>query len=84
LRHIDSGSCSVELTTYFGVSLKNGAPGSSSTVRVDQAGANISKVVRPSKIAVAEPVIAPMVSPIFGSKPKSAVQVGLSKTPSSA
>jgi hypothetical protein len=29
-------------TTYFIVSLKNGAPGSSSTVRVDHEGSNIS------------------------------------------
>ena len=29
-------------TTYLIVSLKNGAPGSSSAVRVDQAGSNIS------------------------------------------
>ena len=36
------GSVSVEETTYFGVSLKNGAPGSSSAVRFDQAGSNIS------------------------------------------
>jgi len=34
--------------------------GSSSTVRVDQAGAHISNVVRPSRIALAEPVIAPL------------------------
>ena len=33
---------SVPETTYLVVSLKNGAPGSSSTVRVDQAGSNIS------------------------------------------
>jgi hypothetical protein len=33
---------SVAETTYFAVSLKNGAPGSSSTVRVDQAGSNCS------------------------------------------
>ena len=36
------GSVSVPETTYFLVSLKNGAPGSSSTVRVDHAGSNIS------------------------------------------
>ena len=36
------GSVSVPETTYFFVSLKNGAPGSSSTVRVDHAGSNIS------------------------------------------
>ena len=35
-------SVSVEETTYLVVSLKNGAPGSSSTVRVDHAGSNIS------------------------------------------
>ena len=58
-----------EPTTYLWVSLKNGAPGSSSAVRVDQAGANISNVVRPSRIALAEPVIAPIASPILGSKP---------------
>ena len=40
LRHV--ASASVAETTYFAVSLKNGAPGSSSTVRVDHAGANIS------------------------------------------
>ena len=33
---------SVDDTTYFAVSLKNGAPGSSSTVRDDHAGSNIS------------------------------------------
>jgi len=33
---------SVPDTTYLVVSLKNGAPGSSSTVRVDHAGSNIS------------------------------------------
>jgi hypothetical protein len=38
-------------------------------VRVDQAGANISNVVRPSRIALADPVIAPIASPILGSKP---------------
>jgi hypothetical protein len=43
-------------TTYSWVSLKKGAPGSSSTVLVDQAGANISYVVRPSRMAVALPV----------------------------
>jgi hypothetical protein len=36
------GSVSVPDTTYFGVSLKNGAPGSSSAVRVDHAGSNCS------------------------------------------
>src|SRR5215204_1296916 len=39
-------SVSVPETTYLVVSLKNGAPGSSSTVRVDHAGSNISYVVR--------------------------------------
>jgi hypothetical protein len=33
---------SVPETTYLVVSLKNGAPGSSSTVRVDHDGSNIS------------------------------------------
>ena len=33
---------SVPETTYLVVSLKNGAPGSSSTVRVDHEGSNIS------------------------------------------
>jgi hypothetical protein len=40
LRHV--GSVSVPDTTYFVVSLKNGAPGSSPAVRVDQAGSNFS------------------------------------------
>ena len=35
-------SVSVPETTYFVVSLKNGAPGSSSTFRVDHAGSNAS------------------------------------------
>src|SRR5438132_6648610 len=35
---------SVAETTYFGDSFMDGAPGSSSAVRPDQAGANISKV----------------------------------------
>ena len=35
------GSVRVEETTYLVVSLKNGAPGSSSTVRTDHAGSNI-------------------------------------------
>src|ERR1039458_2538909 len=69
-------------TTYLGDSLKNGAPGSSSAVRGDQAGANISNVRRPSKIAWHEPVIAARASPILGSKPNSNVQDGSSKTPS--
>ncbi|HZR48776.1 MAG TPA: hypothetical protein VFB06_04585 [Streptosporangiaceae bacterium] len=37
-----TGSVSVDDTTYFVVSLKNGAPGSSSAVRLDHVGANIS------------------------------------------
>ena len=70
-------------TTNFSVSLKNGAPGSSSTVRSLQAGANISNVVRPEQDRVATAsVIAPSVSPIFGSNPNSNVQLGDSKTPS--
>ena len=71
-------------TTYLGDSLKNGAPGSSSAVRVDHAGANISKVRRPSKIARQVPVMAPMASPILGSNPNSNVQDGFSYTPSRA
>src|ERR1700733_2785775 len=71
-------------TTYLGDSLKNGAPGSSSAVRADQAGANSSKVRRPSKIARQVPVMAPMASPILGSKPNSNVQDGFSYTPSRA
>src|SRR5712691_2022099 len=65
-------------TTYLGDSFMNGAPGSSSAVRVDHAGANISNVRRPSKIALHDPVIAPRVSPILGSKPNSNVQDGFS------
>ena len=67
LFHSSTSSC--EPTTSFSVSLKNGEPGSSSTVRSRQAGANISYVVRPSRMVLASPVIAPRVSPIFGSKP---------------
>jgi hypothetical protein len=40
LRHV--AVVSVPETTYLVVSLKNGAPGSSSTVRTDHAGSNIS------------------------------------------
>src|SRR3954468_7583105 len=69
-------------TTYFMVSLKNGAPGSSSTVRVDQAGSNIWYVVRPSRIARQPPVTAARCSPICGSNPKSKVHTGASITPS--
>ena len=60
---------SVPETTYFIVSLKNGAPGSSSTVRVDHAGSNISYVTRPRRIPLLRSVAAPMRSPIFGSNP---------------
>src|SRR3954470_20561878 len=80
LRHV--ASVSVPETTYFVVSLKNGAPGSSSTVRVDHAGSNISYVVRPSRMARQRPVTAARCSPIFGSKPYSNVQDGSSMTPS--
>src|SRR5205807_10254373 len=73
----------VEETTYFCVSLKNGAPGSSSSVRVDHAGSNISYVLRPSRIAPERPVSSAIASPIFGSKPNSNVQVGDSTTASS-
>src|SRR5881409_1274660 len=72
----------VEETTYLSVSLKNGAPGSSSTVRVDHAGSNISNVLRPNKMALLSPIIAAIASPIFGSKPNSIVHVGFSITPS--
>jgi hypothetical protein len=77
-----SSAGSVPPTTNFSVSLKNGAPGSSSAVRSRQAGANISCVVRPSRIVSLAAVISARVSPIRGSKPNSIVQVGLSKTPS--
>ena len=80
LAHSSAGSWAP--TTNFSVSLKNGAPGSSSTVRSRHAGANISWVRRPSRIVSDCSVIAPMVSPIFGSKPNSKVQLGDSKTPS--
>ena len=69
-------------TTYFGVSLKNGAPGSSSAVLDDHAGSNISYVVRPSRIPSQCAVTAPIASPIRGSKPYSNVHVGASITPS--
>src|SRR5829696_2124372 len=79
-RHV--ASVSVPDTTYFVVSLKNGAPGSSSTVRVDHAGSNIWYVVRPSRMPTDRSVRAPIASPIRGSKPYSAVHVGASITPS--
>src|SRR3712207_3628140 len=79
-RHV--GSPSVEETTYFVVSLKNGAPGSSSTVRVDHAGSNIWYVVRPSRMPWQRSVTAPITSSIPGAKPKSAVHLGSSITPS--
>src|SRR5919201_4295512 len=75
-------SVSVPETTYFVVSLKNGAPGSSSTVRVDHAGSNISYVVRPSRMPRQRSVTAPMAAPIWGSNPYSNVHVGASMTPS--
>src|SRR3954471_269907 len=75
-------SVSVPETTYLVVPLKNGAPGSSSAVRVDHAGSNISYVVRPSRMPWLRSVNAPMASPIFGSKPYSNVHVGASTTPS--
>ncbi len=80
LRHV--ASVSVPETTYLVVSLKNGAPGSSSAVRVDHAGSNISYVVRPSRMPWQPPANAPMASPILGSKPYSNVHVGASITPS--
>jgi hypothetical protein len=45
---------SVAATTYFVVSLKNGAPGSSSTVRVDHDGAAASFVGDPRPVVVRE------------------------------
>src|SRR5688572_16951061 len=74
---------SVPETTYFFVSLKNGAPGSSSTVRADHAGSNISNVVRPSRMASHVSVSRPSASPIRGWNPYSDVHVGASTTPSS-
>jgi hypothetical protein len=76
------GSFRVPETTCFMVSLKNGAPGSSSTVRVDHAGSNISKVVRPRRMPWQRSVTAARASPILGSKPYSNVHVGASITPS--
>src|SRR3954452_5087720 len=77
-----SAELRVEDTTYFGVSLKKGTPGSSSTDRVDHAGANISNVRRPSRIAVLPAVNPPIAWPMPSVKPKSAVQLGFSNTPS--
>jgi hypothetical protein len=77
-----AGFSSVPETTYFVVSLKNGAPGSSSAVRLDQAGSNISYVVRPRSMPFDRSVTAPMRSPILSSKPYSNVQAGVSMTPS--
>src|SRR4030088_475294 len=77
-----SALCSVEETTYFGDSLKNGAPGSSSAVRTDHAGANISNVRRPRSSALHAPITDPIVSPIFGSNPYAIVHLGSSTTPS--
>ena len=77
-----SAEVSVEETTYFGLSLKKGTPGSSSTDRVDQAGANISKVRRPSRIAELPPVSAAIAAPMPSVNPNSAVQLGFSNTPS--
>jgi len=63
-----SALCNVDETTYFDDSLKNGAPGSSSAVRADHAGANSSYVRRPSRIDGLDPMSPAMASPIFGSK----------------
>src|SRR5260370_39311578 len=78
------GDSSEQEATYLGDSFMNGAPGSSSAVRVDHAGANISNVRRPSKIAWHEPITAPRAAPIVGSNENSNVQDGSSKTPSRA
>src|SRR3954464_13432937 len=75
-------SCNVDETTYLGVSLKNGAPGASATVRFDQGGSNISYVSRPRRMASHPAVARPIASPILGSKPYSNVHVGASMTPS--
>src|SRR3954451_16080314 len=77
-----SAEVRVEDTTYFGVSLKNGTPGSSSTDRVDHAGANISNVRRPSRIAELVEVNEAIAWPMPSVKPNSAVQLGFSNTPS--
>src|SRR6476620_12569798 len=77
-----SAEVRLEETTYFGVSLKNGTPGSSSTDRVDHAGANISNVRRPSRMAELVEVNEPIAWPIPSVKPNSAVQRGSSNTPS--
>src|SRR5262249_25878403 len=77
-----SAVCGEDETTYLGDSFMKGAPGSSSAVRVDQAGANSSKVRRPSKMALLDPMICPMASAILGSKEESNVQGGASITPS--
>src|SRR3954469_2702564 len=77
-----SALVSVEETTYFLVSLKNGAPGSSSALRCDQAGSNIWYVVRPSRMPAQPAVMAASCSPICGSNPNSKVQTGASITPS--
>ena len=63
-----SAFLSVPETTYFGDSFMNGAPGSSSALREDHAGANSSYVRRPSRIASADPMTFPIATPIFGSK----------------
>src|SRR6201982_3075551 len=77
-RHV--GVVSVDDTTYLVVSLKKGAPGSSSTVRLDQAGSDIWEVVRPSRIPSLAAVTRPIASPIRGSNPNSKVQLGVSIT----
>src|SRR5688500_4098112 len=77
-----SGLLSVSDTTYLVVSLKNGAPGSSSAVRLGQAVENIVYVVRPSRMPLDLAVTAARRSPILSSKPYGKVQVGVSMTPS--
>ena len=71
-----------EETTYFIVSFMNGAPGSSSAVRVDHAGSNISYVVRPSRIPWQSAMAPAIAAPILGSKPYPKVHDGASITPS--
>ena len=67
LRHV--GSVRVDDTTYLVVSLKNGAAGSSSIVRLDHPDSNISYVVRPSRIPWQWPIIPLTTAPMLGVNP---------------